>query len=191
MTNTERLLDQLVEEVYPQLREKFGAGNCILASKAAIEFLRMNNVPAFPIVAETHVMNDTWMNALQLPDVNEEMMKQAVANGAHCVAVVEDQPDSPRKGYKGHLVVIVNREFIVDLSLDQANRPAKDIQADPFWLEMPRLELTSFLRGRTAFTACQVHDGNNTWITYRLQPKRKDFETAPDWVLPEFRFTTR
>lgn len=192
MRATEELLDVLVEQVYPQIAKRFGQNACILASSVAIDFLRQAGVACEAMACELLAMNERYYEMFKDGVTSKEKSEQAYDEGARCVAIVEQYPfngEDTRPGYKGHVVVIVNREYLLDLTVSQVTREQKYIAAKPFYVRIPSLRQNAILKGKQEFVGSQVNDGIRTWFAYLLQPNRKDFRESPDWKNSAFRFT--
>jgi hypothetical protein len=79
-----------------------------------------------------------------------------------------------RPGWDGHLVAILESTVLVDLTLDQASRPEKNIVLHPGWSVVP----TSFLAGRD-MAQC---DMNGSRVSYSAMPADRSFTSAGDWT---------
>jgi hypothetical protein len=75
--------------------------------------------------------------------------------------------------WAGHLVALVERTILIDLSLPQINSPEHDIHLMPVLCSVPR----GFAEGRTvhrfAMAGCRVE--------YRCRPDKIGYQTAVDW----------
>jgi hypothetical protein len=80
---------------------------------------------------------------------SEEEIQRWVDEGGWCLAVDTRTgvTDAPRNAWAGHLVAIVQKEWLLDCSVGQMSRPQKDI-------DLPSLMVTPatrrFLRGKEA-----------------------------------------
>jgi hypothetical protein len=164
------LLDVLVEQVAPQVPRPSDGGHCILASKAAIEFLGRAGVSAEPTVAEVSARNGELYEAL--------LAGRQPGADAYEIAI---RSNGIMHGFNGHLVAIAQQRYLVDLSIDQLNRPGKGVVVVPFWAELPSSERDAILAGHEEFGLLFQVDKTTTWLSYRMHPDRKDYAELPIW----------
>lgn len=149
----------------------FGRGTCILHTKLAVLQAKRDGIPARPLTCQVSVVNAA-MNAIaerlgRAPEPHEwsdEAWGLGIGYGK----------DPGSKGYDGHVVLVVGEMLLLDLTLDQASRPLKDIHLRPgYFGPVPE----RFLRGKTtvAFTM------NDSLVQYTALPKDRAFRNAPDW----------
>jgi hypothetical protein len=169
----ERLLDHLVK-VVPRAVKDAGlpANACILSSRMGVEALRSKGVRARPLPVRLRVYNSLYAKALMAGEEGQVVDGQRLAEaGGWCVVVGESGPDAT--GWDGHLVVIVEERYLLDLSAGQVQRLHKDIHAEAYWVEARRLA-----RGIPVVLS---GDDGCCWL-YFPDPDNKAFLSAPAWA---------
>ena len=172
------LYDHLVLEVPRALkRAGLGANHCILASRLAVELLRHHGVRAQAVAADLHVLNVPYALAVEKDPslADTTTWETARIDGAWCVWVSRHEP-----GYTGHVVVVAENRVLLDLTAHQANRPKKNISAEPFWIEA-----RDFARGERLVLR---GDDGCMWI-YDPRTKDRDFVRTNAWSA--YRVSTR
>jgi hypothetical protein len=173
---TERLLEQLVDTIPEQMTKAgYNRDSCILHTRIAVDVLRQLGVRARPLAARVTAGNASWtalckqLNRYPLPDEwSDETWCLGIGFGA--------DPRKERPGYDGHVIAVVNERWGLDLTLDQASRPAKGMRFAPhYWRVTPE-----FLRG-DAIDALATTDGSI--VVYQALPEERGFLTVPDWTL--------
>lgn len=82
--------------------------------------------------------------------------------------------------WDGHLVVIVARRWLADVTLGQASRPEEGLELGPVVLPVGE----PFLHGNAPLLM-ERRDG--TVLRYDAQPGRRDYRASPDWSGREMR----
>lgn len=181
MTNAqiERLLDRMVEVLPALMTEKgYGRDSCILHSRVAVDFLRRRGLRVRALTVSVSVFNEPWAAWLQelgrMP-TNDDQPPTNIWS----VHIGSGAPDEvkARPGYDGHVIVIVNERYAVDLTIDQASRPAKGILVGPHWWVVDH----SFITGASAHAFVTT---THTYVRYEAMPEERGFLTVPDWTLP-------
>lgn len=174
-----RLLDRLVVEIPERVtRAGYGRDTCILHARVAVDELRGWLVPARPLAVRAIVGNAQWAaDTRQLGHIPTDAREWSP--GTWCVGVGYGlDPRAERAGYDGHVIVVVDERYAVDLTLDQMSRPAKGIELSPHWWELPS---PAFVlgEGSAAFRL-----GNGSVVIYDAMPDERGFLSAPDWRCP-------
>lgn len=131
------------------------ADHCVLFTRVAVDVCRERGVLAKPLV------------------VSVEFRGDAEPDGTLHYGFAGRIPEgAPPDFWDGHLVAILDRRLMVDLSVDAAARPELGIAPVPFVAEVP----TSFLEGGTFEVA--VPGGSSRYFAH---PSRKDFRDLPAW----------
>lgn len=182
MTNRqiERLLGRVVESIPAQMTEAgFNRDTCILHSRVAVDVLRELGVRARPLACRMMAGNDSW-RALSLK-LGRYPVPDEWEPETWCLGIgYGPDPRLERPRYDGHVIVVVNERWAVDLTLDQASRPAKGMELRPHFWQVER----EFLRGdqpEVFFT-----EGGSV-VTYFPLPEERGFLTVPDWTEPKVR----
>lgn len=80
--------------------------------------------------------------------------------------------DAPDDFWDGHLVAILDRRLLLDLSIDSIAQPELGVEPEPFVVEVP----PDFASG--GMVDLPVRGGR---AQYRAQPERKDYRNLPAW----------
>lgn len=179
----ENHLNDLTEWMRDSIVRKYGRDNCVLSTRIAGAYLAKHGIVAVPVVTQCMAFNEAYHDHVF---GKEETMTEdeltALAGKAHCVAATEAQPQGA-KGLHGHMIAIVNGEYLLDMSADQFARPDKGIEVSAFWTRIPTVGRKAFIRGRNPFILSSNNaDGSKTWLAYHLQPQRKDYIGSADWT---------
>jgi hypothetical protein len=102
----------------------------------------------------------------------EEAERDWFPNGCYSLAVGAGDPE-PRK-WPGHLVANLADHALLDLALDQANRPRHEVVLPPLLVAPLNRE---FLRGE----AYLAGTSNGCRIVYEARPGDRSFERSNDW----------
>jgi hypothetical protein len=155
---------------------------CVLATRSLIDCCSQLGLRARAICVEALVANpQAWATASAARRANPGMSIEAFYE--HLVAagyqgegwtVSIGSPDAPANepwSWAGHLVAVVEERWMIDLTLDQANRPQHGIV-----LEATALEAGSFQDG--GVLEAQIGSCGVLWL-----PRSADrsFERLPDW----------
>lgn len=165
--------------------------SCILAARLtgiALRALGFASVEA--MACELNAYSPAYVAMLVAVDglgrpLAEDELDAFIAAGAWRVMLefgpapegVLDRRHAERPGYEGHVVTLVGRAVLIDPTLAQANRPAKELLLDP---ALTAVEIDY----DAARTEGAYHKSENgTMLRRTLIPGRKDFTRAPDWRL--------
>jgi hypothetical protein len=163
------------------MEEGFKADTCVLATRIGMDALRQVRIKSAPravsVIASTSAHDRL---------VREGRFAEAAlgAEGAWSVGVGIRNPNNPKPAkagkWDGHLVLIVEREWLVDLSADQFNRPHKGINVPgPIVARFKPGALTA-----SGSLATRSPDGSTT-VRYKADPENAAWKIAPDWNTPE------
>jgi hypothetical protein len=179
MTNRkiERLLRQMTAEIPGQLDAiGYGRDTCILHTRVAVDALRSFGVRARGFTARVTVGNAEWVKDCERVGHICDDVSQWSEN-SWCLGIgFGADPRKERPGYDGHVIAIVNDRYGLDLTIDQASRPQRNIELGAhYWKLRP-----GFLTGEVpeVFT---VADGS--MVIYQAVPEDRGFLTVPDWLM--------
>jgi hypothetical protein len=119
----ERAIEALVKVARPIIRERFNLASCIASTRVGLLALAEFGVQAHPQAVEYLIVNNDFRELTaelgRMPSVEEQ---QTLRDGAaHSFGLgVNRGPDDT-----GHVAIAVGARLLVDLSIDQASRPAK------------------------------------------------------------------
>lgn len=118
------ILDALITIGHPRLVEANDGWRdiCIPAASFAVEVLKAFGISAKPLPVQVLVTTaDAW----------EEALRGELPATGYSLGIGFGDPMPGR--YGGHLVVLVENTVLLDLTLDQADRPNRDIRLHPEW----------------------------------------------------------
>jgi len=173
---SEALLRKLVATV-PTITAAMGfdRDTCILHTRATCDALRAMGVTVRPLTCRLVVANAAYgrlANELKRMPTTEDL---AAHPEAHNLGVGFGRVRGDR-GYDGHVIAVVDGRWGLDLTLDQANRPLKNIALEPHYFAATR----EFLRGDEPFAMRM----NDCYVQYVAVPDDRGFLHAADWTMP-------
>lgn len=174
------LIRSLAPVAYPALCEHYTPDCCIAAAAILTRVFREFGYRAEPVPVGLEVYNTAMMNALERgvaipgPDEPERRDLFFDLTGAWGVGVLPGMVGFDRKGrpgYGGHMILRV-KGYLVDATIQQAQRPAKQI-------ELPALLATPHAADlvRNGHVTLEV---NQCAVRYSLL-NNQTYRTAPDW----------
>jgi hypothetical protein len=176
--STARVLRGLVELARPMILELVYENSCILSTRIAIDVLDHFGIDAEPLVVRATVSNAVFARLCvehgELPD-GPLMDRWEQEHGAWVLGLGVPAPPGtvplPR-GWPGHLVAVVQRRLLLDLSLDQVNRPERGIGLGPLILPCR----PDFLAGRQPFATLP----GGCLVLYDAFPDDRSWHNSPD-----------
>lgn len=177
-------LDAL-EDTLPSLLTSYGVGQdvCVLATRVACLALSEVGLKASPLPCRVQAFSPRYRRALEAGEIeaangDTDAVARLVAEGAHVVDIGHPdneglpRPDG-RRGYNAHLVALVERRWVVDLTIQQASRPTKSMVFEPHHFRVTPAFMAGgpiTLRTDDYSTLVYVRVDNNTYTV------------APDWT---------
>lgn len=175
------------------MRGGLAPDSCIACSWIVAEVARRMGVKAQVLPVRLTLLNPimtAWADAT--PEPCEEDWQRVADRGGRMV-VVGDDTHAPLPGrWAGHLVAVLNddlrgQRYMIDLSVDQAARPEKQILIDhPFVVPMLASDYRSFARGHGEVGA-DLPSGVRA--LYQARPGNLGYRDSPDWTHREARFS--
>jgi hypothetical protein len=178
-----RWMNQMCVEIPGVLTEAgFERRSCILHTRLAVMRARKDGIRARALACRVEVLNPEW---IALRDrlgreptsaewtANPQAWSMGIGFGAGEVPLAT--LDARRRdGYDAHVVTVVEERHVLDLTIDQANRPQKNIKLRP-----------GFFDASPAFLAGEVGIGyvqNGCEVRYMPIPDERGYLTVPDWT---------
>lgn len=151
-----RIAADLLVAHRPALAEAAGGpDHCVLFTRMAVDACRERGVLARPLA------------------VSVELRGEDQADPEFRLGFQGDVPmDAPPDFWDGHLVAVLDRRLMVDLSLDSATRPEFGFTPAPLVADV----LPQFLEGGSMDVA--IEGGT---ARYFANPDRKDYQDLPAW----------
>jgi hypothetical protein len=157
------------------------ADSCISSTKILVKLARALGLKAEPQSVVGEVFNPAmarWLDehSWDPPNTRAEQERLAKIGGRFLVVGYEDHPDAHKEDgrWNGHLVAVVEGQWMFDLTFDQFHRPQKSIPV------LGPLVVPWTPEG----TAQKRDDG----VAMRFFPRgeessqTREYETAPDWT---------
>jgi hypothetical protein len=145
-----------------QILEMYTPDSCIASTRATVSALKLLGVNVYPLSVQVVVMN-------------RPLYEYATLHGGFPAI---ESPEYPPQGYAlqitEHVVAIAERRWLLDYSIDQANRPQYGIDLIP--LVVPVTE--DWLRGRGGHV---VFRHNDSFLYYTAYPGDRWYESSPNW----------
>lgn len=176
------VLDALTTHGRPILLEEFRADSCIASTKIGIEVLAYFGMRSEPLPIAAMLFNAEAVGMLEQGTAMEELRSVMAA-------IPLDAPGGPWSlglgagGYEpgmwaGHLVIALpQHQTIVDLSADQAARPHKNLNLEPFHAV---IDSPLWWTGEDPVATFTGTDGS-TLILDRRAPDPEGYRTSPNW----------
>ena len=173
---TQEVIQGLLEYARPEILKEYRADSCIVSTAVGLDILTSFGILAEPLAVRTFLFNKAFADRIDAGSPwprGDEVKRWTDEDGSYSVGIGfgDQQPNK----WAGHLVILVERQFLLDLSIDQATRPKYDMFFEPFVVEVD----DKFLQGE----APKVFGYNGCIIRIELLPnKQTGYITSPDWT---------
>lgn len=164
---------EIVSQVTPQiLARKYKDINCcIAATRIVIDALKkLHFKEVRPLVVEANVFNEVYVKKGRTPQSQEEA--EAWRDEGAWQVVLGDRSQTLEGQWPGHLVVLINERYMLDIAVFQASRPQKQINLGPIFTTVP----DDFVKHEDK---CGLML-NNCMVIY-VSRADKSYESAKDW----------
>lgn len=189
-----RLLDAVVRVARPLIREHFNADSCIASTRIGMDVLAHFGVAAVEMPLMAFLFNHEAIKLFEAgmtsQEIGEHVRGISVEQEGGAWTLGVGAPGAPtvsgREGWTGHLVATIpDAGVILDLSLDQASRPQKNMLLKPCWFIVEDEAFWVDPKGRTTIIneagAMMLDRDALGGTTYKASPnwKRKTSTPAP------------
>jgi hypothetical protein len=163
-----------------EILKEFRLDSCIGSTRVVCKVLDHFGYRAVPFGAKVHVYNPVMTKAMargiKFPDSGSpELHRMLDLIGGWSVGLGETPVDADPVG---HLVALLPKEkLIVDASLDQANRPQKQIELPPVLIAHVD---DDFIAGKSPDTLMY----NGCKLVYHAEPGNTVYKQSGDWNIP-------
>ena len=167
-----KMIEAVAKAAPPILRRYYKEDCCIIATRVVIEVLKklhFKNVK--PFVIEANIFNEVYVRKGRTP-ANEEEAQEWLKEGAWQI-VLGDRVDNVKGKWPGHLVVLINDQYMLDVAIYQACRPNKNIYLEPLFTKV----FEDFVKGEDR---CQLMY-SNCLIIYQAFQNDKSYQNVKDW----------
>lgn len=167
-----RMLEVIAQVTPKILARKYRDVNCcIAATRIVIEALKKLHFKNMrPLAVEANIFNEVYVKKGRTPQSQEEA--EAWRDEGAWQVVLGEQTEKHEGMWPGHLVVLINERYMLDIAVFQASRPQKQINLGPICTTVPE-----------EFVKCEDKCGlmfNNCMVIY-VSRNDKSYETAKDW----------
>lgn len=174
MKTTERVIKSLLKHARPEILKEFRPDSCIASTAVGIDVLTRFGVLAEPLPVRMMAFNAAFANRIEAGSpwpTNGEILRWAEEDGSYSVGIGlgEQQPNK----WAGHLVVLAEKQWLIDLSIDQASRPQYKMVFDPLCIEVD----AGFLAGEP-----KVFRYDGCVLRFDCLKDNHGYATAPDWI---------
>lgn len=174
LSNHQLNMLEAVARVAPkEIMKRYKDNNCCIATaRIIIEVLKkMHFKNIRPLTVEVNIFNETYVKKGRTPQSDEEAQAW-LAEGAWQI-ILGERTLTHDGQWPGHLAVLVNDRYMLDIAVFQATRPQKNIHLSPILTTVPE----DFVKGEDKcgliFNKCMV--------VYVSFPQDKTYEAARDW----------
>ena len=151
---------------------------CIAATRITVDALRGLGFQVEPVVVHCQVFNAVYWNWLLAHGRWPADMEEAQAlvdAGAHSVDIGNPRDQQQPGGWVGHLVALVEGCLLIDLSLGQATRPAKQMYLPP---------IAAMIADGFATGTPDDFEMNGCRVRYEPRPGVTSYTASKDWSIP-------
>ena len=184
-----RVVESLVRVARPIILEMFNKDSCIASTRIAIDALRYFGITAVPMSLSTTIYNSCAVEAFKQGKAIASIVNFQSALCANKTSeawfvmigtgLSEQDPNNPT--WAGHLVAVIPDETVlIDLAIDQASRPAKNIDLEPFWLRIPQED---WWKGTDPVVEFSDISGSELVLDRRCSDP-SGYLTSPNWDVP-------
>ena len=169
--NVKKFLNDYVN-IVDRLRPKYYSPDCCIAIARINQIiLEAYHFKVIPLTVQIEIFNEAFVEKGRPPKDEHEAKAWAEEGVWKIVLGYRKQPLKPGM-WPGHLVSIVNNQYMLDISITQANRPHKNINLQPLAITTVSYDKPLCIRDQ------------NTYLFYDFFPDDKSFYQKPDWQSP-------
>jgi len=167
----------------PKILEKFRADSCIVSTAIGIDVLTKFGILAEPLPVQVMIFNKPFIDRIGQTGVlptGDELKSWTKEDGSYSIGIGVDGHSKHGK-WDGHLVIVAEKRYLVDLSIDQANRPDYGMVFEPIVVEVN----DSFFHGKHShiFRIASSIDANDCVFRYVAVPSNQGYHLSPDWTI--------
>lgn len=168
MSGEEAVFYALARAARAAVLERYEASSCVLTTAVLIDLAADFKLPLVPLVVRAILGNPAFFDLVAAQGMpNKPTMDAWVRDhGAWCVGLGYSEKTGQGR-LNGHLVAMLNRRVLIDASLDQADRPQRDLRVGgPIVATMSRAMVlrseplvVPLARGMVSYTLHERQDG--------------------------------
>jgi len=173
------------------LEQGWRADSCIGATRMGMDILKSIGVTdMYALSVRCYIFNQPFAEHAErvgrIAESPEETVAWEAEDGSWAIGLGFEPTVLLPNRWPGHLVLIVERRLLWDLSIDQANRPQHGIVFDrPVVLPVTE----PFLRDRERLTTAWRTPIATLQLAYEARPGDKSFRKSPNWTEAQARVT--
>ena len=170
----EKHINLLLKHARAEILRYYRIDSCIISTRVAVEVMKQLGYAAYPQSVACSVYNAAMVKRIQKlgwPSSQEEFQAWIKEDPSiWSVAIGHRHPGET--GFVGHLVAIIEKNILVDLSLDQASRPQYNMELCPY----ARIVTDEFLKGEKSVAIV-----NDMAIAYEIT-NESDWKLSSNWT---------
>ena len=180
MNATEKIIDKLLDIARPEILKEFSVDSCIISTAIGIEVLSRFGVIAEPLPVRTVVFNKPFADRIKRGEnpYKSDLAEWTKQDNSYSLGIGYGFPQ-PNK-WAGHLVILAEKKYLIDLSIDQANRPQYDISLEPYCMVINHEDLSKkpiYFETRSCVVGIELLSNNG-------------YLASPDWIFATRRSKT-
>jgi hypothetical protein len=172
-----KVLQLLVKHARPEILKEYRRDSCIASSGVGLDVLDHFGILGEPLAVKVMIWNPAFVKRIEaghpFPKDRAELDVWVKEDGAWNVGLGLGGDPEPMK-WPGHLVIIGERRYLLDLSLDQASRPQHNINLDVLGAEIT----DDFLSGKEP----RIVEIGGSIIRFIAWPDNLGYTNSPDWM---------
>jgi hypothetical protein len=172
------LVTGLIDYAVPWINSCFHVGRapaeCLLYTRIVVEAARRLGLDAYPLAVRYVLYPPGWETSKVVVALGTTAAERA-ASGATWL-----EPAGSAERWPGHVLAVVDRRWLVDPTLDQANRYCPALELAPFAYRVPDArEAERWQRGRATAT---ITTTDGTTMRLDARPRDRSFRAEPAWT---------
>jgi hypothetical protein len=163
------VIEGLVRHARSEILREFSPDSCIVSTAVAIDVLAMFGFLAQPLPVQIALFNEPYAKRIlagQSP-LEKDLVRWGQEDGSYSVGLGYGHGDPTPGKWAGHLVALVENQYLVDLSIDQASRTRHKMNFQPFAMEIDDKDVFWFWL--------------NNCLARLTRMDNRGYVTAPDW----------
>lgn len=170
------------KQLRARLLQNYDPDSCIETTAATVDLLKGLGVESYPLTVVVAVMNEPLWRASQKLERFPAVGAVDYPPDGYGVGVGMYSSVVPKgKWGGGHLVTIAERKWLLDFSIDQANRPQHGIELGQLVLPIDERFLRGDYDGQDGLGKIYRH--GNVWLAYTTKLADKTFKDTPAWTV--------
>lgn len=178
------ILATLLHVARAEVLRDFRADSCIASTRVAVDALAYFGIPARPLSVKAAYYNrqaaEHAARIGRLLESPEETIAWSKEDGSWGIGIgyaPDESAQTDAEKWAGHLVAIAGDRLLIDLSLDQADRPQYDIKFAPVSFRLSTEEQAMFLQPEGRIE--RFYRGGI--LFYTAFPHDQSFQNSQNW----------